>query len=70
MVTNRQLNEKIRDYRRSIKHSWMLFKESKIGLVGLIIMLGFVFIALLSPYMGLRHPTDWWAPDDDILEID
>ncbi len=70
MVTSKQLNEKIRDYRRSIKHSWMLFKESRIGLLGLAIMTCFVVMALISPYIGLRDPMNWWAPDDDILRID
>jgi peptide/nickel transport system permease protein len=69
MVTSKQLKEKIRDYRRTIKHSWLLFKDSKIGMVGLFIMMFFIVMALVSPYMGLRHPMDWWAPDDDILEI-
>lgn len=70
MVTSRQIKEKIRDYRRSVKHSWNLFKESRIGMVGLFIMIGFIVMALISPYLGLRHPTDWWAPDEDILEIE
>jgi peptide/nickel transport system permease protein len=70
MVTSRQIKEKIRDYRRSIKHSWMLFKESRIGMIGLAIMVAFVVMALISPYLGLRDPLNWWAPDDDILIID
>ena len=70
MVTSRQLKEKVRDYRRSVKHSWLLFKESKMGLIGLAIMVGFVVMAFVSPYMGLRDPLNWWAPDDDILRID
>jgi len=70
MVTSNQIQEKIRDYRRSIKHSWTLFKASRIGLVGLGIMVAFIVMALVSPYMGLRHPMDWWAPDEDIVEIE
>ncbi len=70
MVTSKQIREKFRDYRRSFKHSWQLFKASRIGLFGLGIMLFFIIIALVSPYLGLRHPTDWWAPDADIIEID
>ena len=70
MVTSKQIKEKIRDYRRSIKHSWTLFKASKIGLIGLGIMVGFIIMALVSPYIGLRHPMDWWAPDEDIVEIE
>lgn len=69
MVSSKQMKEKIRDYRRSVKHSWNLFRESRIGMVGLAIMVGFIVMALISPYLGLRHPLDWWAPDDDILEI-
>jgi peptide/nickel transport system permease protein len=48
----------------------MLFRESRIGMVGLFIMVAFVVMALVSPYMGLRDPLNWWAPDDDILEIE
>ncbi|MDD4308255.1 MAG: ABC transporter permease subunit [Thermoplasmata archaeon] len=70
MVTSRQLKEKVRDYRRSIKHSWNLFRESRIGMMGLLIMVVFIVVALTSPYMGLRDPLDWWAPDEDILIID
>ena len=70
MVTSRQLKEKVRDYRRSVKHSWLLFKESRIGLLGLGIMTAFVIMALISPYVGLRDPMNWWAPDEDILRID
>lgn len=70
MVTSRQLKEKVRDYRRSVKHSWLLFKESRIGVLGLAIMTAFVIMALISPYMGLRDPMDWWAPDVDVLRID
>jgi peptide/nickel transport system permease protein len=70
MVTSKQIKEKFRDYRRSFKHSWQLFKASRIGMFGLIIMLIFIFIALISPFLGLRHPSDWWAPDEDIIDIE
>jgi len=70
MVTSRQMKEKVRDYRRSVKHSWNLFRESRIGMVGLFIMVVFIVMALISPYLGLRHPLNWLAPDDDILVID
>ncbi|MCK4221860.1 MAG: hypothetical protein KAX25_03235, partial [Dehalococcoidia bacterium] len=70
MATSRQIKEKIRDYRRALKHSWQLFRASRIGLFGLAIMLSFMVIALLSPFMGLRDPMNWWAPDEDILVID
>jgi len=70
MVTSKQIKEKVRDYRRSVKHSWNLFRESRIGMIGLFIMAVFVVMALISPYLGLRHPLNWMAPDDDILVID
>jgi len=70
MVTSKQLKEKVRDYRRALKHSWVLFKASRIGLFGLVIMTIFIVIALISPFLGLRHPTDWWAPDEDIIDIE
>ena len=68
MVSSKQIKEKIRDYKRTIKHSWLLFKDSRIGMVGLGIMVFFIVMALVSPYLGLRDPMDWWAPDDDILD--
>jgi peptide/nickel transport system permease protein len=69
MVTSKQLKEKIRDYRRAFKHSWALFKQSRIGLLGLVIMILFIVVALISPYLGLRNPTKWFAPNEDIIDI-
>ncbi len=69
MVTSKQIKEKIRDYRRAFKHNWDLFKENKVGLFGLAIMMMFILIALISPFMGLRDPIQWMAPDSDVLKI-
>lgn len=70
MVTSKQLKEKMRDYRRAFKHNWGLFKENRVGLLGLGIMLAFVVIAVTSPMMGLRHPIEWMAPDSDVVIVD
>ncbi|MBI5000845.1 MAG: ABC transporter permease subunit [Euryarchaeota archaeon] len=70
MVTSKQMVEKFRDYRRSFIHNWRLFKESKIGLVGLAVLIFFSLMAVSAPFLGLKHPVDWMAPSTDILEVD
>ncbi len=70
MVTSKQIKEKFRDSRRSFTHNWNLFKENKVGLLGLGIMIAFILIAAASPFMGLKHPIDWFAPDEDVVNVE
>ncbi|MEW5936768.1 MAG: PQQ-binding-like beta-propeller repeat protein, partial [Candidatus Thermoplasmatota archaeon] len=70
MVTKRQVIEKMRDYRRTISYNWQLFRASKIGVIGLIILVFFTAMALSAPFLGLKHPVDWMAPSVDILDVD
>jgi len=70
MVTSKQIVEKMRDYRRTITRSWNLFRESRIGLIGLAIMIAFTVMALGAPFMGLKHPVEWTAPSVDLLEAE
>ncbi len=70
MVTSKQIKEKFRDTKRSFTHNWNLFKENKVGLLGLAIMVAFILIAATSPLMGLKHPIDWFAPDEDVVNVE
>ena len=56
-------------WRKLFRQNWSLFKASRIGLLGLAIMITFVVIAVAAPFMGLRDPLWWRAPDSDIVEV-
>jgi peptide/nickel transport system permease protein len=65
-----QLKESMRNFRRSFKHNWLLFKESKIGLFGLGIIIFFIILALAAPLISDRDPVAWRAPEEDVIGID
>lgn len=69
MISKERLIERLNNYRKILKKNWDLFKESKIGLVGLGILVFFAIIALVSPYIGLRDPINWRAPEKDLIEL-
>jgi len=62
--------ERLRAYRRNLLNTWALFKESRIGVVGIGIMIVFVILAALAPYLGLRDPIYWRAPSEDVIKLD
>src|SRR3989442_4074220 len=62
--------ERLRAYRRNLLNTWALFKESRIGVVGIGIMIVFVILAALAPYLGLRDPIYWRAPSEDVIALD
>jgi peptide/nickel transport system permease protein len=62
--------ERLRAYRRNLANTWALFKESRIGVVGIGIMIVFVILAALAPYLGLRDPIYWRAPSEDVIKLD
>src|SRR2546427_668986 len=62
--------ERLRAYRRNLANTWSLFKESRIGVVGIGIMIVFVILAALAPYLGLRDPIYWRAPSEDVIALD
>src|SRR5437870_7964065 len=62
--------ERLRAYRRTLANTWALFKESRIGVVGIGIMIVFVILAALAPYLGLRDPIYWRAPSEDVIALD
>src|SRR5207244_11423682 len=61
--------ERLRAYRRNLENTWALFKESRIGVVGIGIMIVFVILASLAPYLGLRDPIYWLAPSEDAIAL-
>ncbi|MCK5548372.1 MAG: PQQ-binding-like beta-propeller repeat protein, partial [Thermoplasmata archaeon] len=65
-----QLKETLRNFRRSFKNNWSLFKESTIGLFGLGIIIFFVVIAVFAPVLTDRDPVSWRAPEEDVIGID
>ena len=65
----RRLREKLLQWRRLFVLNWNLFKASRIGVVGLAIMIAFVLLALAAPFMGLRDPIRWTAPDEDLIDV-
>ncbi len=61
--------ERLRAYRRNVANTWGLFKESRIGVVGIGIMIVFVVLAALAPVLGLRDPLEWRAPSEDVTSL-
>lgn len=68
-VFARRLKERLLVWRRLFMQNWTLFKASRIGVLGLAIMIGFVVLALAAPFMGLRDPIRWTAPDADVIDV-
>lgn len=69
MVSMDRLKEKMRGYRKGFRQNWDLFMASKIGIVGIIIVLFFVGMAVIAPFLSLRDPINWRAPDADIIHV-
>jgi len=69
MAAMKRIKNMILGWRKLFKQNWTLFKASKIGLLGLGIMVTFIVIALAAPFMGLRDPLWWRAPDMDIVQV-
>ena len=67
---SRRLRERLSVWRRLFLQNWNLFKASRIGVIGLAIMIAFVVLALAAPFMGLRDPIRWTAPDEDLIKIE
>ncbi len=63
----RRLRERVSVWRRLFQQNWNLFKASRIGVIGLGIMFAFVILALSAPFMGLRDPFGWHAPEEDLI---
>lgn len=69
MVRREVLRQRLRAQRRNFANTWSLFKESRIGVVGLIIIVVFLVVAVAAPYLGLRDPIFWRAPSEDVIAL-
>jgi len=65
-----RIRERLRNMRRTFKDNWLLFKESKIGVFGLGIIIFFLVIALLAPILDIRDPILFRAPEEDVIDFD
>ena len=65
MFSRKRIHDKYVSWRKLFLQNWSLFKASRIGLVGLGIMVAFIIIAFAAPFMGLRDPLYWLAPATD-----
>jgi ABC-type dipeptide/oligopeptide/nickel transport system permease subunit len=65
-----RIKERLRNIRRTFKQNWTLFKESRIGIFGLMVILFFLVIALLAPILDINDPILFRAPEEDVIGID
>ena len=63
------LNIVIRRNWRRLNQTWKLYKRSKIGLIGLAIMIGFVVVAVFAPIIAPYDPQ-FAAPNEDVFVAD
>ncbi len=63
-------DEMKRSMERSFKANWKLFKQSKLGIVGLGIILFFLILAIFAPIIPYTYSTGYLAPAGDLFEID
>src|SRR2546426_9448312 len=69
MFSRRRLHDKYVSWKKLFLQNWTLFRASRIGVVGLAIMIAFLIVALAVPYMGLRDPLYWLAPESDTISV-
>src|SRR6266511_2069397 len=69
MFSRKRFHDKYVSWRKLFLQNWSLFKASRIGVVGLAIMVAFLLIAMAVPYMGLRDPLYWLAPEADTISV-
>jgi len=62
-------DEMRRSFSRAFKTNWKLFKQSKLGIFGLSIIIFFLIIAIFAPVLTL-YPPDYIAPAGDLYDID
>ena len=70
MMDRTLLRERWHASRRAIASAWSLFRQSRIGVAGVVIILVFVGLALGAPLMGLRDPIHWRAPSEDVIQLE
>jgi len=70
MANRQRMKDRARGYRKLFAQNWTMFRSSRVGVMGLAVMIAFLVVALLAPFMGLRDPIRWTAPTEDILQVD
>ena len=56
-MTSRSLwRERVSSYTRRIKDFWTIYKKSRMGMVGVSLVLGFIIIAFVAPWLAPYHP--------------
>src|SRR5256712_5786617 len=69
MFSRRRVRDSYESWKKLFLQNWSLFRASRIGVVGLAIMIAFLLIALAAPFMGLRDPLYWLAPESDTISV-
>jgi peptide/nickel transport system permease protein len=69
MAQSKKWKESRRAFWRSMRNGWQIYKKSKIGLVGLGIILMFVIMAVFAPFLTPYTPY-YTAPSVDIIRGD
>ncbi|MEM0098391.1 MAG: ABC transporter permease [Thermoplasmata archaeon] len=69
MAESKKWKESRRAFRRSLKSGWQIYKKSKIGLVGLGIIIMFVIMAVFAQFLTPYTPS-YTAPSIDIIRGD
>ncbi|MGC9138871.1 MAG: hypothetical protein ACP5G5_07725, partial [Thermoplasmata archaeon] len=69
MSQSKKWKESRRAFRRSLRNGWQVYKRSKVGLVGLGIIIMFVVMAVFAPFLTPYTPY-YSAPSVDIIRDD
>ncbi|MFQ5910229.1 MAG: PQQ-binding-like beta-propeller repeat protein, partial [Thermoplasmata archaeon] len=56
-------------YRRMLTGAWKILRKSVLFWTGLVIIVVFCLISLVGPFL-IRHPINWRAPEEDLIELD
>ncbi len=68
--TKKMIKDKFRDFKKIFKQNWRLYKQNKLGIAGIIILIFFLFMAIFAPVLTDRHPTQWTAPNKDMFDAE
>ena len=69
-MSNVRWDEIKRSMSRNIKSNWTLFKQSKLGLTGIGIIIFFLVLAIFAPLIPFTYSVDYLAPAGDLFYID
>ncbi|MFX1486552.1 MAG: ABC transporter permease [Promethearchaeota archaeon] len=55
------LRSSLRKYRIRISRFWRLYRQSKMGVIGLVLLVTFVVVAIFAPYIAPYTPNDFFV---------